>query len=92
MSWRKRLCNKHAVAGLAASVHGGPAVDFRDIGVCEDLERDERQHAADDNALYDVRDDGPSNEEGGIRENPPCFWARRTMCKRSITITGTPIQ
>ena len=29
------------------------------------LERDERQHAADDDALHDVRDDVPPPQEGG---------------------------
>src|SRR5580658_3657851 len=53
------------IPGLAASVHGGPAVDFRDVGVRDDLERYERQHAACDNSLDNVRDNGPSNEEGG---------------------------
>jgi hypothetical protein len=36
------------VAGVATSVHGGPAADLRNIGVRDDLERDERQHAAAD--------------------------------------------
>jgi len=48
---------ENAIAGLAASVYGGPAVDLRDIGVRDDLERDERQHATNDDTLHDVRDD-----------------------------------
>ena len=50
-------------AGLAASKNGGPAIDRRDIGVHENLGRDERQHAADD-ALYDVRNNSPLKHKG----------------------------
>ena len=50
-------------AGLAAPIHGGPAVDRSDIGVRDDLERDKGQHATDDNALDCIRDDVPPPQE-----------------------------
>jgi hypothetical protein len=55
---------QHAIAGLAASENGSPAVDRRDIGVHENLGRDERQHAADNDALHHVRDDGSPEHDG----------------------------
>ena len=60
-----RGAQENAVAGLAAFVHGGPAVDVRDVGVREDPERDKRQRTTDDDALHHVIDDGPSDYEGG---------------------------
>src|SRR5581483_1205645 len=48
---------EHAFAGFAASEHGGPAIDLCYIGVRDDLERDEPQHAANDDSLHYVRDD-----------------------------------
>lgn len=59
-----RGAQENPVAGLAASVHGGPYVDLRDVSMREDLERDERQHATDDDALHHVFDDGPSDHGG----------------------------
>lgn len=53
------------IAGLAASVHGGPAVDLCYISVRDDLEGDEGQHPASDDALHNVREDGPFNWERG---------------------------
>jgi hypothetical protein len=54
----KRYCasssEQQTIAGLAASVHRGPAVDLRDIGVRDDLERDESQHAANDDSLDNI--------------------------------------
>src|SRR5215472_3371692 len=58
-----RASQQSAIAGLTASVHGGPAVDLRHIGVREDLERDECQHAANDDALHDVRCDGSAHDK-----------------------------
>ena len=78
-----RLVKKHAIAGLAASVHGGPAVDLRDISVRDDLERDESQHAADDDALHDVRDDVPPPQEGGQSGNAIAILI--CICHISIT-------
>jgi hypothetical protein len=37
---------ENAIAGLPAAGYGTPTVDLRNIGVRDDLERDERQHAA----------------------------------------------
>src|SRR5208337_2644982 len=59
-----RAAQENAVAWLAAPVDGGPTVDLRDIGVCENPEGDECQYAADDDALHDVRDDAPPPQEG----------------------------
>jgi hypothetical protein len=56
---------ENAVAEFAASVHGGPFVDLRDVGLRQNLERHERQHATDDDALHHVIDDGPSDDERG---------------------------
>jgi hypothetical protein len=42
---------QETIVGLAASVHGGPAVDLCDISVHENLGRGERQGAADVDAL-----------------------------------------
>src|SRR5450755_4269685 len=50
-----RGSQQHAVAGHAASVQGGPAVDLRDFGTPENLCRDEREHGTDNDALYDAR-------------------------------------
>ena len=84
-----RGSQQHAVAGLAASEHGDPAVDLRDIGVREDLERDERQHAADDDALHDVRDDVPPPQEGGPSGACHCLLrATGLICICHISITG----
>jgi hypothetical protein len=47
-----------AIAGLAASENGGPAVYLCDIGVRENPEREEPQHAANDDSLDYIRDDG----------------------------------
>src|SRR5215472_1978676 len=58
-----RASQQSAIAGLTASVHGGPAVDLRHIGVREDLERDECQHATNDDALHDVRCDGSAHDK-----------------------------
>ena len=55
---------QHAIAKLAASENGGPAVDRRDLGVHDDLGRDESQHAANDDSLHDIRDDGSLEHDG----------------------------
>ena len=53
----------NADAGLTAPVHGGPVVDLRDMGVRDDLERDETQHAANDDALHYVRENVPPEQQ-----------------------------
>ena len=53
-----RGAQKDAIARLAASENGGPAVDFRDIGVEENVGRDEREHGANNDALHHVRSNG----------------------------------
>ena len=59
-----RGAQENTIAGLTASEHGGPAIDLCDIGVRENLERDERQNAANDDSLHDIRDDGSPEYEG----------------------------
>src|SRR5450755_678284 len=54
------LAQEDAIAGLAAFEGGAPTVDGRCHGfhhrVHNDLCREKRQHAADDDSLHDVRD------------------------------------
>jgi hypothetical protein len=53
----------HAIARLAASENGGPAVDRRNIGVHDNLGRDESQYAANDDSLHDIRENGSIEHE-----------------------------
>jgi hypothetical protein len=53
-----RATHKDPIAGLAASVHGRPAVDLRDVGSREKEDRDKRQTGADQDALDDIQEDG----------------------------------
>jgi hypothetical protein len=55
--------DKNAVTRRAASVHGGPTIHRRDIGVRDNLKRDERQYTTGDDALDDVCDNRPFNQE-----------------------------
>lgn len=55
---------QHAIARLAASKNGVPAIDRREISVYEYLGGDESQHTANDDSLHDVRD-GVSSEHDG---------------------------
>ena len=55
---------QHAIARLAASKNGGPSVDRRDIGMHDNLGRDEIQHAANDESLHDNPDDGSPEHDG----------------------------
>jgi hypothetical protein len=48
-----------AVAGLAASANGRPAVDFCDLAIRKNQGRNASQHAAYNNALKDVCSNGP---------------------------------
>ncbi len=59
-----RRFEQEVIAGLAASQHGGPAVGFSDIGVHQKLGRNESQHTANDDALYDVRNNCPLQHIG----------------------------
>jgi hypothetical protein len=59
-----RGAQENAITRLAASEDCGPAVDRRDIGVRDNLGRDESQHTAKDDSLHAIRDDGSPEHDG----------------------------
>ena len=65
-----RGSEQDAMAGLAASENGGPAVDLRDIGTRENLKCDERQHSPNDDPLHDIRENGSIEHEDSDDGSP----------------------
>ncbi len=61
---RVRGSQEHAVAGLAASVHGNPAVDLRAFDAAVRLGRDKRQPEADEDPLHHIALHGSRTQIG----------------------------